>query len=168
MIEVRVPNNITEYKPKFLFGMTGKQFLCVAATAVVILLDIKFLKPVIGDMAIMLAAVPAVIAAAFGWIEPYGMPFEKYLGSVLFQALLAPKHRTVKYTDASVVPCDKNYVPIPDEALNPEVLQCVQQVRDALGIVVEEEPPKKFGASSGKKPMKAKKVRYRKSKHARL
>lgn len=163
MIEVRVPNNISDYKPKFLFGLTGKQFFCVAATAVLILLDFKYLKPYIGDLAVILAAVPAVIAAAFGWVEPYGMPFEKYLNSVLFQALLAPRHRTVKYNDISIVPCDKNYVSIPDDVISPEVLECVHQFREQQGILTEETASKrKF---NGKKPRK---VRYKKSRMARL
>ena len=166
MIEVKIPNNITEYKPKFMFGMTGRQVVCVVLTAVCILLDLKFLRPVIGDLAFVLAVVPACAAAAIGWITPYGLPFEKYLKSVLFQALLAPKYRRARNAnDSFVVPCDKYYEPIPDEALSPEVLACVNEVREKLGIETPQEPVKRFGAGAKKETARPK---YKKSKQAFL
>lgn len=157
MIETKIPNNIVEYKPKFLFGLTGKQFCCIAVTAVLIFLDYRFLKPYIGDLFVVLAAVPAAAAAAFGWITPYGMPFEKYLSSVLFQALLAPKFRRNRnVADSFVVPCDIYYEPIPDSAVAPMVMEHVNFVRESLGIEIE----------NGSKNKKRKKARYKKSKQA--
>lgn len=158
MIEVEIPNNVSEYKPKFLLGLSGKQVVCVVLTAAVIFLDFKFLKPFIGDtLALGFAAVPALIAACFGWIEPYGMTFDKYLRSVLLQALIAPKTRKVKYNSSIVVPCDKDYVPIPDSELNNEVLECVNYVREKIGIEVEK-------ADVSKK----RKQKYKKSKLAMM
>lgn len=166
MVEVSIPNNIHEYKPKFMLGLTGKQMVCIVLTAGFILLDFKFLKPYIGDLAVVLAAVPAFLAACFGWVTPYGMPFEKYLGSVLFQAVLAPKCRRARSdADSFVIPCDKYYEPIPDSAVSSEVLECVVQVRDALGIASDEEDSDKHGH---RRKAKAKKPRYKKSKLARL
>lgn len=164
MIEVRIPNNIAEYKPKFILGFSGRQVICILVTAFLILLDFKFLEPYIGDFALVLAAIPATAAAAFGWIKPYGMPFEKYLKAVLFQALLAPKCRKARNNTPADVPCNKYYVPIPDSALSEEALSCVVKAREALGIAAEEQKP-----SQGKKRSKTTpRPRYRKSKAARL
>lgn len=166
MVEVNIPNNIHEYKPKFMLGLTGKQMLCIVLTAGLILLDFKFLKPYIGDLAVAVAAVPAFFAACFGWVTPYGMPFEKYLQSVLFQAVLAPKCRRARsVADSFVIPCDKYYEPIPDSAVSAEVLECVTQVREALGIVSDEEDSDRKGRKS---KTSSKKPRYRKSKMACL
>ena len=166
MIEVKIPNNIAEYKPKFMLGLSGRRFTCLLLTAVAILLDFKFLKPVIGDFAVVLAAVPAFIATLFGWVEPYGMPFENYLKSVLFQAVLAPKVRRTRTAVSSfVIPCDKYYVPIPDSAVSAEVMACVTEVREKLGIVVEEGPVNGPARRKKKAPVKPK---YRKSKQAYL
>lgn len=166
MIEVNIPNNIYEYKPKFMLGLTGRQFICIVLTAVLIFLDFAFLRPFIGDLAIVLAAVPATFAALFGWIKPYGMPFEKYLSSVLFQAVLAPKFRRARPAlNSFVVPCDKYYVPIPDSMLDTKVLECVNQLRRELGITDEETTAGKFGKQM-KRP--AAKPKYKKSKLAYL
>lgn len=166
MIEARIPTNtVSDYKSKFLFGLTGKQVICVGITAVLIYLDFHFLSPYIGDLCVVLAAIPAAAAAAFGWLCPYGMPFEQYLQSVLLQALLAPKHRKAKTCDSFVIPCDKYYEPIPDSAVSPEVLACVQQVREKLGIVVEEEQGSRPGIRKNKRPARPK---YKKSKAAYL
>ena len=83
MIEIEIPNNVSEYKPKFLFNLTGRQFTGVLLTAVAILLDFKFLESYVGEtIAVIIAIIPAFCAACFGWVEPYGMPFEKYLKSL--------------------------------------------------------------------------------------
>ena len=165
MVEVSIPNNIHEYKPKFMLGLTGRQMFCVVLTAGFILLDFKFLKPYIGDLAVVIAAVPAFLAACFGWVTPYGMPFEKYLQSVLFQAVLAPKCRRARSALSSfVIPCDKYYEPIPDSSVSTDVLECVLQVRNALGIKSDEVDSNK----SGYRKTKVKKLRYKKSKLAYL
>ena len=157
MIEVEIPNNIAEYKTKLLFGLTGKQVACVALTATCIFLDFKFLKPYIGEtFAIFLAVIPAFLAAMFGWVEPYGMTFDKYLKSVLLQAFIAPRKRKAKTLSSIVVPCDKNYVGTADEELAGEVFECVQYVRQKNGIVVD---------TNTTKP---KKVKYKKSPQAIL
>lgn len=161
MIEIEIPNNVSEYKPKFLFNLTGRQFTAVLLTAVAIFLDFKFLEPFVGEtIAVIIAIIPALCGACFGWIEPYGMPFEKYLKSVLFQAVLAPHIRKVKTNSSIIVPCDKNYTPIPDSALSAEVLGCVNYVREKLkeGTDTDESLSNK----------KQKKSKYKKSKQAYL
>ncbi len=165
MISVEIPNDIVEYKPKFILGLTGRQVVCVLITAFVIWLDIKFLMPYIGDFAIALAVIPAVIAAMFGWGSPYGMTFERYLKSVFVQAFIAPKTRKYKTSGTSfVVPCDKYYVPISDSEISPELLEHVNYVKKSLGMNIEET------TENTKNKKKAKKVipKYKKSKLAML
>lgn len=159
MIDVNIPNDIADYKPKLMFGLTGKQVFCILVTFLVILLEFHFLKPFIGDLTIALAAVPAFFAACFGWGEkftPGHVPFEKYMRSVLFQSLMAPKNRRMRHNDASVIPCDKFYEPLPDSALDPEFLAYVEQVRATM----------RSGGDGGTEAKRAKK--YRKSKQAFL
>lgn len=141
MISVEIPNDIADYKPKLMLGFTGRQVVCILLTAVVIFLDFKFLKPYIGDLSVMLAAIPAFFAAMFGWGEnftPGHIPFEKYLKSVFVQTFVAPKTRKCKTNHSFVVPCDKYYIPILDSELSPELLDAVNYVREKNGIVVEE------------------------------
>lgn len=161
MIEIEIPNNVSEYKPKFILNLTGRQVTSVLLTAVAIFLDFTFLEPYVGEtVAIIIAIIPALCGACFGWVEPYGMTFEKYLKSVLFQAVLAPHIRKAKTNSSIIVPCDKNYTPIPDSALSAEVLECVNYVREKLNDGTDKEE-----SSSNKKHRKPK---YKKSKQAYL
>lgn len=160
MVEVRIPNNIAEYKPKFMFGLSFREFVCAAIVVACVALDLKFLRPHLGDLALVLLFIPAAPAVCFGFIKPYGMTFEKFLHAVLFESVLAPKYRRARTADSTVVPCDKYYVPIPDEAVNPEVLECVVRVRKALGVAQEEQAGKKRGKRKNVKP------KYKKSKQA--
>ncbi len=164
MIEVEIPNNISEYKPKLLLGLTGKQVVCVVLTAFCIFVDFKFLKPYIGEMfAMALAIIPAAIAAMFGWVEPYGMTFDKYLKSVLLQAVLAPKARKAKTLSSVVVPCDKNCNIVSDSELSEEVLNCVVQVREASKVNEGD-----ASETTETKAKRKKKPRYKKSPQAML
>lgn len=167
MISVEIPNDIADYKPKFLLGLTGRQVVCVLFTAVAIFFDFRFLKPVIGDtLAFAIAAIPAFFATMFGWGEnftPGRIPFEKYLKSVFFHSLVAPKTRKCRTTTSFVVPCDKYYVPIADDALSPELLEAVNYVREKSGIVIEDE---NTGRKKHKVSAKKKTSKYKKSKLA--
>ena len=162
MISVDVPNDIADYKPKLMFGMTGKQLTCVILTAGIILLVI------IGDIAIVFMALPAFIAACFGWGEnftPGHIPFEKYLKTVFIQTFVAPKTRKCITVSSMVVPCDKFYVSISDSELSAEVLEAVNVVRENLGIVVDAENDKLSDKKRKKQALK-KAQKYKKSKLA--
>lgn len=165
MIRVEIPNEIAEEKPKIIMGLTGRQVVCVGITAFFIFLDFKFLKPYIGDsFCIALALIPASIAALFGWKQVYGMPFEKYLKAVFIDVIVAPNVRKCRTTSFVVVPCDKHFAPIPDSVLPPEVLECVNYVREQTncGVVSEEDNV------DVKKMSQKKKNKYKKSTLAML
>lgn len=166
MISVEIPNDVVEYKPKFMLGLTGRQVASLLVASFVIYLDLKYLQPYIGDLAIILAAVPAVIAAMFGWVSPYGMTFEKFLKSVFVQAFVAPKTRRYKTTTNSlVVPCDKYYVPISDSVLSEELLSHVNFVRESIGMDSTVSSESVYGK---KKHSKKPSAKYKKSKMAML
>ena len=78
MIEIKIPKEITEYKEKFLFGLTIRQCVCaVAALAVCVPLYI-FGKDFLGDDVVgWLVILIAVPMFAFGFFRYDGMPFEK-------------------------------------------------------------------------------------------
>lgn len=166
MISVEIPNDIAEYKPKLIMGLNGRQVVCVVITAVIIFLDMTYLKPYIGDtLSIFIAAIPAFLAAMFGWRQPYGMPFEKFLKCVFVEAFVAPKTRTYKTTCSMVVPCDKYFEPVPDELLPQEVLECVQYLYEKTGTSPETDNE---GTKKGRRSAKKVKKKYVKSKLAML
>lgn len=95
MIEIKIPKEITEYKEKFLFGLTVRQFVsAVAALAVCVPLFI-FGKDFLGDdiigWLIILIALPIF---AFGFFKYDGMTFEVFLGMLFRQKWAEPQRRT--------------------------------------------------------------------------
>ncbi len=95
MIEIKIPKEITDYKEKFLFGLTVRQFVsAVAALAICVPLFI-FGKDLIGEdiigWLIILIAVPIF---AFGFFKYDGMPFEKFLAMLYRQKWVEPQKRT--------------------------------------------------------------------------
>ncbi|MBD5128320.1 MAG: PrgI family protein [Ruminococcaceae bacterium] len=95
MIEIRIPKEITEYKEKFLFGLTVRQFVsAVAALAVCIPVFIygkEFLGGDITGWIIILIAIPIF---AFGFFKYDGMYFEKFLVMIYRQKWAEPQKRT--------------------------------------------------------------------------
>ena len=94
MIEIKIPKEITDYKEKFLFGLTVRQFIsAVAALAICVPLFIfgkDFLGEDVVGWLIMLIAVPIF---AFGFFRYDGMPFEKFLVLLYRQKWLEPQKR---------------------------------------------------------------------------
>lgn len=95
MIEIKIPKEITDYKEKFLFGLTVRQFVsAVAALAICVPLFV-FGKDFIGEdiigWLIILIAVPIF---AFGFFKYDGMPFEKFLAMLYRQKWVEPQKRT--------------------------------------------------------------------------
>ena len=95
MIEIKIPKEITDYKEKFLFGLTVRQFVsAVAALAICVPLFIfgkDFLGEDIVGWLIILIAAPIF---AFGFFKYDGMHFEKFLMLLYRQKWLEPQKRT--------------------------------------------------------------------------
>lgn len=96
MIETKMPKDIRTYKTKLIGPFTMRQIICVAVMTVV---DITLYALVIQPFqlstefiiyGLILVDVPI---GAFGWIEPQGLPLEKYLKNVLLRSFIAPVNR---------------------------------------------------------------------------
>ena len=101
MIEIKIPKEITDYKEKFLFGLTVRQLVsAVVALAICVPLFI-FGKDYLGDdmvgWIIILVAIPVF---AFGFFKYDGMPFEKFLAILYRQKWVEPQKR--KYEELPV------------------------------------------------------------------
>lgn len=101
MIEIRIPKEITEYKEKFLFGLTVRQFISVAAALAVCVPLYIFSKDYIGDdgagWLVLLIAAPIF---GFGFVKFNGMTFEKLLMVIYRQKWKEPQKR--KYIELPV------------------------------------------------------------------
>lgn len=94
MIEIKIPKEITDYKEKFLFGLTVRQFVCVVAALAVCVPLIIFVKDALGeDLVGWLVILIAVPIFAFGFFKYDGMPFEKFLGLLYRQKWAEPQRR---------------------------------------------------------------------------
>lgn len=101
MIEIRIPKEIRDYKEKFFFGLTIRQFVSVAvALAICVPLyvfgDDLFGADLMGWLIILIAA-PIF---AFGFFKFYGMPFEQFMKILYRQKWAEPQKR--KYEEYPV------------------------------------------------------------------
>ena len=101
MIEIKIPKEITDYKEKFLFGLTVRQLVsAVVALAICVPLFI-FGKDYLGeDMVGWIIILVAIPVFAVGFFKYDGMPFEKFLAILYRQKWVEPQKR--KYEELPV------------------------------------------------------------------
>ena len=101
MIEIKIPKEITDYKEKFLFGLTVRKLVsAVVALAICVPLFI-FGKDYLGeDMVGWIIILVAIPVFAFGFFRYDGMPFEKFLAILYRQKWVEPQKR--KYEELPV------------------------------------------------------------------
>lgn len=101
MIEIKIPKEIRDYKEKFLFGLTIRQFISVAVALAICVPLYIFGNKYIGDdlmgWLIMIIAAPIF---AFGFFKFNGMPFEDFIKIVYRQKWAEPQKR--KYEELPV------------------------------------------------------------------
>lgn len=101
MIEIKVPKEITEYKSKFMFGLTVRQFISLAAAlGICVPLYIfgkDFLPEDLVSWFIILIGAPVL---AFGFFRFHGMTFEQFLLLIFRQKFVEPQRR--KYIELPV------------------------------------------------------------------
>ena len=101
MIEIKIPKEITEYKEKFLFGLTIRQCVCDAAALAICVPLYIFGKDFLGDdvvgWIVILTALPIL---AFGFFKYDGMPFEQFITMLYRQKWVEPQKR--KYEELPV------------------------------------------------------------------
>lgn len=96
MIETKMPKDIRSYKTKLIGPFTMRQILCVAVMAAVdFILYALVIRPfqLPAEFIIYGLIFVDVPIGAFGWIEPQGLPLEKYLRDVLLRSFIAPVKR---------------------------------------------------------------------------
>lgn len=101
MIEIKIPKEIRDYKEKFLFGLTIRQFFSVAAALAICVPLYIFGKDALGsDLMGWLIILIAAPIFAFGFFKFNGMPFEQFLLILYRQKWAEPQRR--KYVDLPV------------------------------------------------------------------
>ena len=100
-IEIQIPKEITEYKEKFAFGLTVRQFVSAAAALAICVPLYIFGKDYLGDdvtgWLVILIAVPIF---AFGFFKYEGMSFEQFALILFRQKFKEPQKR--KYEELPV------------------------------------------------------------------
>lgn len=103
MIERRIPKDITKYESSQVLGLTTRQLIFTApALALGFLsyylicvkwgMDINVMIPVC-----LMVMLPFII---FGWVKPYGMRMEQYIGKALKNIFSDEPHRKYKENNA--------------------------------------------------------------------
>lgn len=94
MAYVTVPKDLTQVKPKFLFNLTKRQFLCFGGGAALGLPLFFLTKGALGStpasLLMMLVMLPCFM---FGVYEKNGQPLEKLLGYYIQSRFIRPKQR---------------------------------------------------------------------------
>lgn len=157
MIEIKVPKEITKYETKLIGPFTSRQvvvlLICVPIVAFCYITVSSYVdSSIAGYICLPFGA----IGALFGWVKPYGLPFEKYLKSVFVSSFLAPTVRVYK---------TENYYDLISKKakeLTPEQLLLI----DAVLEDVPEEEVKQALKTLKEQQKKEKKPKYQKSKKA--
>ena len=90
---VRVPRDLTNFKEKFMFGLTLRQIVSFGSALVVGLPVFFVLRHYHEDLALYAAMILAAPFAAFGIVNKNGLPLEKFIGSYIRCRILAPRKR---------------------------------------------------------------------------
>ena len=106
-IEIEMTKEIGNYEPKFIGPLTIRQTVSLSIAAPICILIYVTLSPVLtGDVAGFFCIVPAAVAAAFGWLKPYGMKTEEFVRSVFINIVVAPSNRKYIITNETDVITD--------------------------------------------------------------
>lgn len=84
MIKADVPQDVTEYKEQFFFGMNSRQLICsvlmIALAVLTFLVGNKFIST---DILVYITIFEIVPLAAVGFLKYNGMGFEKIAATVI-------------------------------------------------------------------------------------
>lgn len=97
MITVRIPKEIRQYKEKLAFGLTARQMIATIVAVVVCVPTYLYGRKIMGDdAASWIVITVALPCAGIGFVKKNGMPFEKYIWTVLKQQLIYPQKTNFK------------------------------------------------------------------------
>jgi hypothetical protein len=96
MLRVNIPKDIRSYESHIVGGLTPRNCICLGIGAIFCYLTYAYIgQPnhiTIDNMVPMFVAV-MIIPFLFGFVKPYGMPFEKFLRIVVVTSIVAPHKR---------------------------------------------------------------------------
>ena len=102
MIKADIPQDVTEYKEQFFFGLTIRQFVC--GIAMIALAGLSFLigkNFIPTDILMYIVIIELAPLAAVGFMKYNGMPFEKF-ASTLFEFYAGKQRRGMTYLPEEV------------------------------------------------------------------
>lgn len=92
-IEVRIPKEITEYKARYVAGLTMRQIVSTAVAGVIGIPAYFAVNYFLGsDAATNVILVLCMPIFAFGWVQPKGYDLEVYL-TILYRHRVTPQKR---------------------------------------------------------------------------
>ena len=92
MVEVTMPRDIREYKPKIIGPFTLRQIICVSIGAAYAA-PIAIIIPVPPMMKLLIGILLMLPMFVSGWVEIFGMTFEQYIIYYVKNRVLKPKTR---------------------------------------------------------------------------
>ncbi len=102
MIKADIPQDVTEYKEQFFFGLTIRQFVCgIAMIALAVLTFLIGKKFIPTDILMYIVIIEVAPLAAVGFMKYNGMPFEKF-ASTLFEFYAGKQRREMTYLPEEV------------------------------------------------------------------
>lgn len=97
MIKADIPQDVTEYKEQFFFGLTIRQFVCgIAMIALAVLTFLIGRNFISTDILMYIVILEVAPLAAVGFMRYNGMPFEK-IASTVFEYYVGNQRRGMCY-----------------------------------------------------------------------
>lgn len=97
MIKADVPQDVTEYKEQFFFGMNSRQLICsvlmIVLAVLTFLIGSKFIST---DILVYITIVEIAPLAAVGFLKYNGMGFEK-IAATVSEFYLSTQRRKMEY-----------------------------------------------------------------------
>lgn len=104
MIEREIPKDVRKYKKKFVGPLSMRQTLCTAPGVALGMLTYWGVSKIFeGDAKIIATLLVVFPFIAFGWIEVYKMPLEKFLKVAFNSMFISPHNRLYKTSCASIL-----------------------------------------------------------------
>ena len=110
-MDIKIPKDPRDFKPKFIAGFTMRQFFALMGVIVIAYLNVAIQKNVLGLESIinMPILIPSIIPLFLGFGEPLvGMPPEKYIQLVFISAFIKEEKKAEKLAESKKQPEKKN------------------------------------------------------------
>ena len=137
MAYVQVPRDITQVKPKLIFNLTSRQFICFGLAALVGIPTFLAARSMGNQIAILLLFISAAPFFFFAIYNKDGIPAEKYLLYIIRARFVYPSIRI--YATANV------YAQIGEEDTLEETGPADNDVNDSVVLDENEREPQEQG-----------------------